>query len=170
MLSRLYVFFFIEVGSRRVHLAGITANPTAEWVAQQARNLAWQLQDRTLTASFLLRDRDSKFTDAFDAVFKAEAVKVMRSPYRTPVANAYSERWVRTVRREVLDRLLIFNLRHLEQVLAEFVDHYNHARPHQGIDQRRPCEPANVVNLPIGRVERSDRLGGVIHEYRREAA
>ena len=170
MLTRLYVLFFLEIGSRRVHLAGITANPTAEWVAQQARNLAWRLQDRALKARFLLRDRDSKFIAAFDEVFKSEGVNVIRLPYRTPVANAYSERWVRTVRREVLDRVLILSLRHLEQVLAVFIDHYNHARPHQGIDQRRPCEPADVIQLPIGRVERRDRLGGVIHEYRREAA
>ena len=170
MLTRLYVLFFLEIGSRRVHLSGITANPTAEWVAQQARNLAWKLQDGALKPRFLLRDRDSKFTAAFDEVFKSEGVNVIRLPYRTPAANAYSERWVRTVRREVLDRVLILSLRHLEQVLAVFIDHYNHARPHQGIDQRTPCEPADVIQLPIGRVERRDRLGGVIHEYRREAA
>jgi putative transposase len=96
-------------------------------------------------------------------------VEVIRLPYRRPVANAYSERWVRTARRECLDRLLIFGRRHLEKVLAEFVDHYNHARPHQGIEQRRPIEPANVVSLLTGPIERRDRLGGLLHEYRRVA-
>ena len=135
-LTRLYVFFFIEVGSRRVHLAGCTYNPSEEWVAQQARNLAWKLQDGTLKARFLLRDRDSKFSASFDEIFKSEGVEVIRLPFRAPRANAYSERWVRTARREVLDRLLILGRRHLEEVLAVFIDHYNCARPHQGIDQR----------------------------------
>ena len=169
-LSRLYVLFFIEVGSRKVHLAGITANPSAEWVVQQARNLAWKLQDGGLKAQYLLRDRDSKFTAAFDEVFKSEGVKVIRLPYRRPVANAIAERFVLTCRREVFDRLLIFGQQHLERVLAEFIDHYNHARPHQGIDQRRPCEPADVIPLPTGPVERRDRLGGLLHEYSRAAA
>jgi putative transposase len=157
------------VGSRRVHLAGCTYNPSAEWVVQQARNLAWTLQDGALKARFLLRDRDSKFTVGFDEVFKSEAVEVIRLPFRAPRANAHSELWVRTVRREVFDRMLIFGRWHLERVLVEFIEHYNQARPHQGIEQRRPCEPANVVSLPIGPIERRDRLGGIIHEYSRAA-
>ncbi len=168
-LTRLYVLFFVEVGSRRVHLAGCTYNPSAEWVVQQARNMAWKLQDGALQAKFLLRDRDSKFIAGFDEVFKSEGVRVIRLPYRAPRANAYSERWVGSIRREVLDHLLIFGRRHLEQVLAEFIDHYLHARPHQGIDQRRPCEPTDVIPLPAGPIERSDRLGGVLHEYGRAA-
>ena len=107
-LTRLYVLFFVEVGSRRVHLAGSTYNPTAEWVVQQARNLAWKVQDGALRAKFLLRDRDSKFTAAFDEVFKSEGVEIIRLPYRRPVANAFAERWVGLARREVLDRVLIF--------------------------------------------------------------
>jgi len=169
-LTRLYVLFFVEVGSRRVHLAGSTYNPTAEWVVQQARNLAWKLQDGALRAKFLLRDRDSKFTAAFDEVFKSEGVEIIRLPYPRPVANAFAERWVGSARREVLDRMLIFGRRHLEKVLAEYIDHYNHARPHQGIEQRRPCEPADVIPLSTGRVERRDRLGGVLREYSRTAA
>jgi len=168
-LPRLYVLSFIEVGSRRVHLAGCTYSPSEEWVVQQARHLAWKLQDGTLQASFLLRDRDSKFSTSFDEVFESEGVEVIRLPFRAPRSNAYSESWVRTARREVLNRLLIFGRRHLEKALAEFIDHYYHARPHQGIDQRRPYEPANVVPLPTGRIERRDRLGGVIHEYSRAA-
>ena len=96
-------------------------------------------------------------------------MEVIQLPFRAPRANAYSERWVRTVRREVLDQLLIFGRRHLESVLVEFIDHYNQARPHQGIEQRRPCEPADMVLLPTGPVERRDRLGGIIHEYSRAA-
>ena len=157
------------MGSRRVHLAGSTHNPTAEWVVQQARNLAWKVQDGALRAKFLLRDLDSKFTAAFDEVFKSEGVEI-RLPYRRPVANAFAERWVGSARREVLDLMLIFGRRHLEKVLAEYIDHYNHARPHQGIEQRRPCEPADVIPLATGRVERRDRLGGVLHEYSRAAA
>jgi len=152
-----------------VHLAGCTYNQSAEWVVQQARNLAWTVQDGALKARFLLRDRDSKFTVTFDEVLKSEGVEVMRLPFRAPRANAHSERWVRTVRREVLDRMLIFGRRHLESVLVEFVDHYNQARPHQGIEQRRPCEPADAVRLSTGPVDRRDRFGGIIHEYSRAA-
>jgi len=158
-LTQFYVLFFVEVGSRRVHLAGSTYNPTGEWVVQQARNLAWKLQDGALRAKFLLRDRDSKFTPAFDEIFKSEGVQIIRLPYRRPVANAFAERWVGSARREVLDRMLIFGRRHLEKVLAEYIDHYNHAGPHQGIEQRRPCEPADVIRLPTraGRAPRSPR-------------
>ena len=106
-LQRLHVLFFIEIASRKVHLAGITANPTAEWVAQQARNLAWKLQDGILKARFLLRDRDSKFTASFDQVFHSEGVEVVRLPFRSPRANSICERFVGTCRREVFDHLLV---------------------------------------------------------------
>jgi putative transposase len=168
-LARLYVFFFIEVGSRRVHLAGCTYQPTGAWVAQQARNLAWRLQDGGEKVKFLLRDRDARFSTAFDEVFRSEGVRVIRLPYRRPVSNSIAERFVGTCRREVLDHLLVFGRGHLERVLGEFIDHYHHARPHQGLGQRRPCEPDNVVPLPTGRVERRDRLGGALHEYFRAA-
>jgi len=164
-LTRLYVLFFIELGSRRVHLADCTYSPRGEWVAQQARNLAWKVQDGVLKAKFLLRDRDSKFSAGFDEVFKTEGVEVIRLPYRAPRSNAIAERWVGSARRECLDQLLVFGRRHLERVLAEYIDHYNNARPHQGLEQRRPNEPADVIPLPIGAVERRDRLGGLIHEY-----
>jgi putative transposase len=169
-LQRLHVLFFIELGSRPVHLAGCTFHPTAEWVVQQARQLAWLLQDGRVQARFLLRDRDSQFTAAFDEVFRSEGVKVIRLPYRSPRANAIAERWVGTVRREVLDHLLIFGCRHLEHVLREFVEHYQEARPHQGLEQRMPGhrEPTGVPEA--GSVVRHDRLGGLLHEYMREAA
>jgi len=167
-LKTLHVFFFLEVGSRRVHLAGCTAHPTAAWVAQQARNLAWALQEEGRRLRFLLRDRDAKYPPGFDRVFTAEGVEVVRTPYRTPQANGYAERWVRSVRGECLDHLLIVNEAHLRQVLAAYVAHYNEARPHQGLDQR--CPTPHPVASPHGPVQRRDVLGGLIHEYFREAA
>ena len=129
-LQRLHVLFFIEIASRKVHLGGITANPAGEWVAQQARNLAWKLQDGALTAKFLLRDRDSKFTAGFDQVFRSEGVEVLRLRYRAPRANSIAERFVGTCRREVLDNLPVFSARHLEAVINGFLARYHQARPH----------------------------------------
>jgi putative transposase len=126
-LKTLYVLFFIELGSRRVHLGGCTANPDPAWVTQQARNLAREWLDVEGQVRFLVRDRDSKFTRAFDKVFRSEAVRVLRTPVRAPRANAYAERWIRTVRTECLDWLLILNRTHLERVLRAYVGHYNHA-------------------------------------------
>jgi putative transposase len=142
---------------------------TGACVAQQARNLAWKLQGGEPEVKFLLRDRDAKFSAAFDEIFRSEGVTVIRLPYQRRVANSIAERFVGTYRREVLDHLLIFGRGHLERVLGEFIEHYHHARPHQGLEQRRPCEPADVVPLPTGRVERRDRLGGLLHEYFRAA-
>jgi putative transposase len=166
LLRWLYVLFAIEVATRRVHVLGVTAYPVGEWVAQQARNLLMGLEDRVGQLRFLVRDRDAKFTAAFDAVFAAEGLKVLRTPVRAPQANAYAERWVGTVRRELLDRILIFGRRQLVLVLAEFADHYNGHRPHRTLAQAPPlgsAEPA--VMQPGGRVARRDRLGGLIHEY-----
>jgi putative transposase len=123
-LRRLYVLFFIELGSRRVHLAGCTANPTGEWVSQQARQFAWMIQEQPARFRFLIRDRDSKSTRSFDAVFASESVRIVKTPVRAPKANAFAERFVGTVRRECFDWLLILNGRHLEHVLRVFVDHY----------------------------------------------
>ena len=120
-LDRLHVLIFIELASRKVHLAGITAHPTGEWVAQQARNLAWKLQDGVLSAKYLLHDRDTKFTAAFDQIFGSEGVEVVKLPFRSPRANSIWERFVGTCRREVLDHLLIFSARHLEAVIKEFL-------------------------------------------------
>jgi transposase InsO family protein len=165
-LKRLYVLFVIEAATRRVHVLGVTAHPVGEWVAQQARNLLTGLDDRVVRFRFLVRDRDTKFTSAFDAVFAAEGIQVLRTPVRAPRANAYAERWVGTVRREVLDRMLIFGGRQLRSVLAEYVDHYNGHRPHRALGQAPPLEPSEpIVLAPPGRVVRRDRLGGLIHEY-----
>ncbi len=167
-LKTLHALFFIELGSRRVHFAGCTAHPTAEWVTQQARHLTWRLQDEQLSMRFLIRDRDAKFTAKFDAVFVAEGIEILRTPYRTPTANAFAERWVRSVREECLDKLLIVNEAHLHRVLREYVRYFNQARPHQGIEQRCP------IRIERGRrhgaVERRDVLGGIIHDYDRAAA
>ncbi len=123
-LQRLYVLFFIELGSRRVHLAGCTANPTGAWVTQQARQLAWTIAERPTPPRFLIRDRDSKFSRDFDAIFASEGIEIIKTPIRAPKANAIAERFVRTARAECLDWLLLVNRRHLERVLRAFVDHY----------------------------------------------
>ena len=165
-LRRLYVLFVIEHGTRRVHLAGITAHPTGEWVTQQARNLLMNLEDRTDGFKFLIRDRDAKFTGAFDAVLAAAGIRIIRTPVRAPRANAIAERWISSARRECLDRMLITGERHLRLVLDEYIDHYNSHRPHRALQQGppsgRPHQPALGANV---RVLRRDRLGGTIHEY-----
>jgi len=164
------MLFFIEVSSRRVHLGGVSGHPTGQWVTQHARNLVWQFQDGILSATHLLHERDSKFCDAFDEVFRAERVKVVRLPFRAPRANAFAERWVGTVRREALDHLLIFGPRQLERVLQEFIDHYHTARPHQGLGQRTPIRGTQVPSKSDNsQVIRIDRLGGLLHEYARAA-
>jgi putative transposase len=165
-LQRLYVLFVIEVASRRVHLLGVTPHPAGEWVTQQARNLVMGLEDRVGQFRFLVRDRDAKFTVAFDAAFAAEGIRVLRTPVRAPRANAYAERWVGTVRREVLDWMLILGCRQLRSVLAEYVDHYNRHRPHRALGQAPPLGPGEaVVAVSAGRLVRRDRLGGLVHEY-----
>jgi putative transposase len=135
-------------------------------VAQQAKNLLMGPEDRVGQFRFLIRDRDSKYPVAFDAVFAAETIEVLITPVRAPRANAYAERWVGTVRRELLDRMLIFGRRQLLAVLAEYVEHYNSHRPHRALGQAPPLGPAEPsVDLPAGKVTRRDRLGGLIHEY-----
>jgi putative transposase len=171
-LTRLYVLFIIELDHRRVHLAGITAHPTGAWVTQAARNLLMHLDEQAHRFRFLIRDRDAKFTAAFDAAFAAAGVEAVKIPPRAPRANAYAERWVRTVRAECLDWVLVWNRRHLEHVLTRYVAHYNTARPHRGIDLDVPVPPeqptaTGVKN--IRRIERVDVLGGLVHEYRRAA-
>ena len=167
-LQRLYVLFFIELGSRRVHLAGCTANPIGAWVTQQARQFAWTLGERSTPPRFLIRDRDSKFTHDFDTVFRNEGIEIIQTPIRAPKANAIAERFVRTVRSECFDWLLILNRRHLERVLRIFVHHYNGDRPHRSLNLAPPDPPVRklrVVRRPTTDVQRRDRLGGLVHEY-----
>jgi transposase InsO family protein len=165
-LRRLYVLFFIEHGTRRAYLAGITAHPMGEWVTRQARNLLMNLEDQTDGLKFLIRDRDAKFTDAFDAVLTAAGIRIIKTPVQAPRANAIAERWIASAGRECLDRMLITGERHLRLVLDEYVDHYNVHRPHRALQQHppagRPHPPASGANV---RILRRDRLGGLIHEY-----
>jgi len=139
-LRRLYVLFFIELDTRRVHLAGVTANPNGGWVTQQARNLLLVLGERGRRVRFVVRDRDARFCGGFDKVFGSEGAEVLVTPVRAPRANAYVERWVRTVRAECLDWMLIVGRRHLEQVLGVYVEHYlrHEALPRPGGDGRAP--------------------------------
>src|SRR5215218_9783497 len=167
-LKRFYVLFFIELATRRVHLAGITTNPDGRWVTQQARNLFMQFDDDGVRPRFLVRDRDSKFTREFDEVFRSEGIRVIKAPVRAPKARAHAERWVGSVRRECLDRILIVGRRHLELLIETYALHYNEHRPHRALRQRAPLgersptdkqATANVINLD--RVRRRDLLGGL---------
>jgi putative transposase len=166
-LRRFYVLFFIELSRRRVYLAGITANPDGAWVVQQARNLTMTLAEQKQRHRILIRDRDSKFTAAFDEVFRSEGLKVIKAPIAAPRAKAHAERWVGSARRECLDRILIVSRRQLETVLCEYVAYYNTHRPHRSLDQQPPF--AKTALIPAAdhewRIRRRDRLGGLLHEY-----
>jgi putative transposase len=151
-----------------VHLAGLTANPDGAWVVQQARNLTMTLAERPRPVRFVIHDRDAKFSAAFDEVFRSEGARIIRTPIEAPNANAHAERWVRTVRSECLDWLLIFGRRQLERVLRTYVDHYNRQRPHRALNLDAPDPIGELVPLPRARpraVRRQDRLGGLLHEY-----
>jgi len=128
-LKTIYVLFFIELGTRRAHLAGCTANPNAPWVTQQARNLIWELEEEAQEKAYLIRDNDKKYPEAFDTVFASEGIEIVTIPYRAPRANAFAERWVRSVRGECLDHILIVNERHLHRVLKEYIEYYNQQFP-----------------------------------------
>jgi putative transposase len=167
-LRRYYVLFFIAHASRRVWLGGCSTNPTGAWVTQQARNLGLDLADQG--PRFLIRDRDSKYSGSFDEVLRAGGIRVVKTPVRAPQANAIAERFVRTVRAECLDWLLIVNRRHLDRVLRVYVEHYNVHRAHRAL-KLQPPQPREPPPMPtIGDIERRDRPGGLIHEYYRTAA
>jgi putative transposase len=161
VLQRLYVLFVVEHATRRVHVLGVTAKPSGAWVAQQARNFLMDLGDRVAEFRLLVRDRDSKFTGIFDAVFASEGIRILRTPVRAPRANAIAERWVGTARRELLDRILIVNRRHLMAVLTEYVAHFNDHRPHRALSQAAPLRllPPSAVPSQL-QVRRRDLLGG----------
>jgi transposase InsO family protein len=169
-LKQLYVLFVMELGTREVHILGITDHPTAAFVTQVARNLVGDLFDRRRSFKFLIRDRDAKFTASFDKVFDSKGIRVIRTPVRSPRANA-AERWVRTVRTECLDWILVLGRRHLQGILPDYVRHYNRHRPHRGLDLGMPVPGHNtVVTPPSFGVDRHDVLGGLIHEYFPQAA
>ena len=166
-LRRLYVLFFVSIGTRRVEYVACTSKPDTAWMTQQARNLLMELGDEGIRPRFLVRDRDSKFTPEFDEVFRSEGIRVIKAPVRAPKARAHAERWVESVRRECLDRLLILGRRHLNHVLVTYVRHFNEHRPHRALAQRPPLSDeqplADVIDLD--RLRRRDLLGGLIHEY-----
>ena len=165
-LKTIYVLFFIELGTRRVHFAGITANPNQVWVTQQARQLVWKLREQDLSLRFLIHDNDTKFSQSFDVVFQSEGFHVIHTPYFAPNANAFAERWVRSVREECLDHILILSALHLRRVLLEYIDgYYNIARPHQGIGQRFPIPNESLE--ATGSIRRRKILGGIINDYYR---
>lgn len=167
-LQTLYVLVFIEIGSRRVHFAGCTAHPDNAWITQQARQMIWELEERDPAIRFLIRDNDKKFSHAFDTVFRSAGIHVIPIPHHAPNANAYAARWIRSVREECLDKLLILNQAHLRRVMREYIAFFNTARPHQGIDQQIPVPPASRATS--GPVRCRKVLGGILHDYYRDAA
>jgi putative transposase len=168
-LQRLYCLFVIETGSRYVHILGITANPDGPWTTQQIRNLVMDLGDRAADFRILVRDRAGQFTASFDAVLTSAGIEAVKSPPRSPRANAYAERFVLTVRTEITDRMLIFGERHLRLVLADYAAHYNGRRPHRSRQLRPPRPDHPVADLSQERIQRRPLLGGLINEYERAA-
>jgi putative transposase len=168
-LRRLYCLFVIEVGSRYVHILGVTAHPDGPWTTQQIRNLQMDLGDHSEDFRFLVRDRAGQFTDSFDTVLASTGITAAKIPPRSPRANAYAERFVLTARTEVTDRMLIFGERHLRSVLAEYARHYNGQRPHRGRQLRPPRPDHPVADLSRERIKRRAVLGGLINEYERSA-
>ena len=173
LLRRYYLLFFIDITNREVFFAGITANPTGPWTTQAARNLILRHPERFVDARALVRDRGSQFIDAFDEIFRTEDLQILKTPVRTPVANTFAERWIGTLRRELLDRKIIWNQRQLERLVTDYIEHYNTHRPHRSLDQRSPqgTDPQPGVRRDPAqlRVVRSARFDGLINEYRNAA-
>ena len=168
-LKRLYIFFVMEIQTRQVHILGVTEHPTGAWTAQQARNLLMDLGECAGRFKFLIRDRDTKFTAAFDEVFAGNGMRTIKTPVRSPRASSFAERYVGTLRRECLNHLLIYGERHLRQILAEYSRHYNEHRPHQSREQRPPLhEPDQMIDV-TARIERRQVVQGLISEYSRAA-
>jgi transposase InsO family protein len=165
-LKRLHVLFFMELGTRRILWFGVTESPNQEWVSQQARNLTWELQEQALQAKYLICDNDKKFPFTFESVLAGAGIRVIRTPLQAPKANAYAEHWVGSARRECSDWLIVGGRRHLERVLDEYVDHYNNARPHRGLQLHPPNGGLNGLSAR-GAIRCRSRLGGLLREYSR---
>ena len=167
-----YVLFFIHVGTRRVRVAGMTVQPNGPWVEQQARNLVYDLAERGETASYLIRDGDTKFTQKFDEIFKSEGIKVKKLPYRSPNLNAFAERLVQSIKQECLDHFIVFGEHHLEHLIREYERHYNTVRPHQGLGNATIPAPPLPTEVPLNpsEIECDSRLGGLLRHYYRKAA
>jgi putative transposase len=169
-LTRIYVLFFVSLERRRVEFVASTSNPDGSWAAQQARNLLMQLADRGQRFRLLLHDRDSKFSGGFDEILRSEGMRIVRTPIRAPNANAYAERWVGTLRRECLDRLLIVNRRQLEHVLRVYTSYYNRHRPHRALSLDPPDDPPSApMRASPPQIRKRELLGGLINEYRAAA-
>jgi putative transposase len=168
-LQRLYCLFVIEVGSRYVHILGVTANPDGPWTTQQIRNLLMDLGDRAVELRFLVRDRAGQFTASFDALLAGADIEAVKIPARSPRANAYAERFVLTARTEITDRMLIFGERHLRTILAQYEAHYNGRRPHRSRQLRPPRPDYPPADLAQERIQRRAVLGGLQSEYERAA-
>jgi transposase InsO family protein len=168
-LQRLYVLFVMEIGSRYVHVLGVTANQDGPWTTQQIRNLLMDLSDRAADFRFLVRDRAGQFSASFDAVLADAGIEAVKIPPRSPRANAYAERFVLTARTEVTDRMLIFGERHLRSVMAGYARHYNGRRPHRALQLQPPRPDHPVADLSQERVKRLAVLGGLLNEYERAA-
>ena len=166
--AKVHVLAVIEHGTRRVRIVGATEHPVQGWVVQQARNLLMDLADTGTRVKFMIHDRDASFTTAFDEVFRAAGTRIVRSAIQAPRMNSVMERWIGSCRRELLDRTLVWNQRHLMTVLREYEDFYNTHRPHRALKQAAPLRrlPGDVTDLDRIRAQRRDRVGGVIHEYR----
>jgi transposase InsO family protein len=169
-MRRLYVLFFVSIGTRRVEYVACTSRPNTVWMTQQARNLLMDLDDHGRRPRFLIHDRDTKFSRAFDAIFRSEGIEIVRTPIQAPNANAHAERFVGSVRRECLDRLLIFGRPQLERVLTIYIRHFNQQRPHRALDLRPPDHGNGTDRMPTAtahplQVLRRDLLGGLLHEY-----
>ena len=169
-LRRFHLLFFIDIATRTVYFAGITDHPTGAWATQAARNLLLQHGHQLADAQALVRDRASQFIDAFDEIFRTEGCKILKTPVRTPVANAFAERWIGTLRRELLDRSIIWNRRQLERLVVDYIDHYNTHRPHRSLDQRPPVatDPPDQPDRHL-QVVKTARCDGLINEYRNAA-
>jgi transposase InsO family protein len=163
-LQTIYVLFFIELDSCQVHIAGISSNPNEIWITQQARQLIWELQENGGSSRLLIHDNDQKFSKAFDAIFESEGIHFINTPFQVPNANAFAERWVRTVREECLDHILIIDSNHLKRVLVEYSEYYNTCRSQQGVNQHTPIP---YTTSPIGPIHRRKILGGIINDYYR---